>query len=62
MGDSWIATYHVEAIGSTDAVDIASRRARDDGLRVRKVSAIDAVDERSRTERTRWVVRLVVRQ
>jgi hypothetical protein len=52
--------YEVEAIGSTDAADIAKRRARDEGLKVRTVASIRAVDMPSKTERTRWIVMLAI--
>ena len=54
-------TFEVEAIGSTDAADIAKRRARDEGLRVQTVASIRAVDPPSRTVRTRWLVTLAVK-
>lgn len=50
----------VEAAGSTDAADIAKRRAREDGLRVRTVSRIVAVDTPDPKRRTRWAVTLAV--
>lgn len=55
-------TVTVEALGSTDAADIAKRRARAEGYRVSTVGSIQAVDPPSRTERTRWVVRLSVKE
>jgi hypothetical protein len=55
------ATYTVEALTPDDAVDIAKRRARDEGLRILTVSRVVAVDPPSRTERTRWLVSLSVR-
>lgn len=55
-----IRLYTVEAVGSTDAADIAKRRCRDEGYRIRTIAAIQPVDAPSRTERTRWIVRLAV--
>ena len=55
-----IRTFEVLAVGSTDAADIAKRRCRDEGFRIRTVAAIQAVDTPSKTERTRWIVRLSV--
>lgn len=54
--------YHVtvQAFGSTDAADIAKRRARDDGFRVRTVSRIHPVDEPAKGRMTRWAVTLAV--
>jgi hypothetical protein len=53
--------FEVEAVGSTDAADIAKRRARDEGLRVQTVASIQAVDTPAKTERTRWLVWLAVK-
>jgi hypothetical protein len=50
--------YEVEAIGSTDAADIAKRRAHDEGLRIKTVASIRAVD--SPTVRGRWIVVLAI--
>lgn len=63
------ATYTVEALTPDDAVDIAKRRARDEGLTVLSAGpeqgvclyTVMAVDPPSRTERTRWIVTLAVR-
>lgn len=50
----------VEAIGSTDAADIAKRRAREDGYRVRTVASIHPIDVPDPSRRTRWAVTLAV--
>ena len=53
-------TITVEAIGSTDAADIAKRRAREDGFKVRTVSRIVALGSPSPATRGRWSVTLAV--
>lgn len=50
----------VEASGSTDAADIAKRRARDDGFRVRTLSRVHPIDTPDPKRRTRWAVELAV--
>lgn len=50
----------VEATGSTDAADIAKRRARDDGFRVRTVARVHPIDTPDPKRRTRWAVELAV--
>ena len=53
-------TVTVDAIGSVDAVDIAKRRAREDGWRVRTLARVVAIDAPVEGERTRWAVELAV--
>lgn len=55
-------TVTVDAVGSTDAQDIAKRRARDDGFRVRTVRSVRpraGFDGDSKV-RGPWVVDLAV--
>jgi hypothetical protein len=56
------STYSVtvEALGSTDAADVAKRRAREDGFRVRTVARIHPIDAPDPGRRTRWAVELAV--
>lgn len=55
-------TLRVDAIGTTDAQDIAKRRARDDGWKVRTVASVRpaAGFDGNRTIRGPWVVELAV--
>lgn len=55
-------TITVEAAGSTDAQDIAKRRARDDGWKVRTVRTVRPSQMFSGDPRVRgpWVVELAV--
>ena len=53
-------TVTVDAIGSVDAVDIAKRRAREDGWQVRTLARVVAINRAVEGERTRWSVELAV--